>query len=166
MGVRKFYTRILLISAAVLLSLGGFHPTYSQELYVSPRGNDAQPGTASQPCQTLQHAVTKAQPGDTIFLQEGNYPEDVHLGRSGASNNLLTLAATAGEQVTVRSLVVEPGVSYLQFKDLVVKGYKNWGIEWVYLWDGQEWLYARTVEYSEMLFSKLSDYQFKEDYGI
>ena len=44
--------------------------------------------------------------------------------------------------------------------------YKNWGIEWVYLWDGQEWLYARTVEYSEMLFSKLSDYQFKEDYGI
>lgn len=129
MGVRQFFTQFLLIIAAVLLSLGGFHPAYSEELYVSPRGTDAQPGTAGQPWQTLQHAVTTAQPGDTIFLQAGNYPEDVHLSRSGASNNPITLAAAPGEKVTVRSLVVEPGVSHLQFKDFVVKGYKNWGIE-------------------------------------
>lgn len=55
------------------------------------------------------------------------------------------------------------------------KLFENSGVEWVYLWNGQEWLYSRTVRYSEMLFTnksgmlftnKLANYQFKEDYGI
>jgi len=124
-----FFARFWLIIAVVLLSQGGVEPAFSKELYVSPHGNDAQPGTAGQPWRTLQHAVTTAQPGDTVFLKAGNYPEDVNLNRSGESGNPLTIAAAPGEQVTVRSLVVKPGVSHLQLKDFAVKGYENWGIE-------------------------------------
>jgi len=78
-----FFARLWLIIAVVLLSQGGVEPAFSKELYVSPHGNDAQPGTAGQPWRTLQHAVTTAQPGDTVFLKAGNYPEDVNLNRSG-----------------------------------------------------------------------------------
>ena len=129
MSMGKFWAQVWLISALVLLSLGSVTPALGEKLYVSSQGNDAQPGIASQPWRTLQYAVTMAQPGDTIVLKAGSYPEDVHLRLSGQEKNPLTIAAAPGEQVTVRSLLLEPGVSHIQLKDLAVKGYKNWGIE-------------------------------------
>lgn len=129
MSVEKFWARVWLISAVVLLSLGGVNQAVSEELYVSPHGNDAQSGTKQQPWRTLQHAVSMAQPGDTIFLKAGNYLEDVHLSLSGQEKSPLTIAAVPGEKVTVRSLIIKPGVSHIQLKDFTVQGYKYWGIE-------------------------------------
>lgn len=128
MRAGKFWARLWLISTVALFCLG-IPPSFSEELYVSPHGNDAQSGTEQQPWGTLQHAVTRAQPGDTIVLKAGNYPEDVHLSQSGQEKNPLTIAAAPGEKVTVRSLILKPGVSHIQLQDFTVRGYKNWGIE-------------------------------------
>ena len=43
------------------------------EYYLSPRGNDAHPGTLDQPWQTLAKATTMLQPGDTAVLRAGVY---------------------------------------------------------------------------------------------
>ena len=125
----KFLWAVFLAIAIGLFVQGGADPAFAKVFYLSPQGNDAHPGTERQPWQTLQHAVTMAQPGDTIFLKVGNYLEEVHLNRSGGPKTPITIAAAPGEKVTVLSLLVEPGVSHLQLKDFSVKGYRNWGIE-------------------------------------
>lgn len=41
--------------------------------WVSPDGDDANPGTAEQPWRTPAHAVASVTPGTTVFLREGTY---------------------------------------------------------------------------------------------
>jgi hypothetical protein len=129
MNVIRFLWVVFLAIAVWLVIQGSIGSAFAKVLYLSPHGNDAQSGTERQPWRTLQHAVTTAQPGDTIFLKAGSYQEEVHLTKSGGLKNPLTIAAVPGEAVTVLSLLVEPGVSYLKLKDFTVRGYRNWGIE-------------------------------------
>ena len=129
MSVEKCLWLVFLTVVLLFFIQGSIGSACAEEFYVSPRGNDAQPGTEGQPWRTLQHAVNAAQPGDTIFLKAGRYLEEVHLTRSGSMKNPLTIAAAPGEAVTVLSLLVEPGVSHLKLKDFTVRGYQNWGIE-------------------------------------
>src|SRR5258708_17032852 len=56
-------TALLLISAHL----------YASTYYVSPSGQDAGPGTQSQPFATLQAAVTHLEPGDSLIVREGTY---------------------------------------------------------------------------------------------
>lgn len=115
----------------VLLYLpqAGSGSTGGRSLFVSPKGNDASPGNDRQPWRTLQHAVDQALPGDAIYLEAGSYPEEVTLSRSGRRDAPITVAARPGEAVTVQSLVVKPGVSYVNLRDFTVTGYRCWGIE-------------------------------------
>lgn len=48
-------------------------PPTGRSLYVSTIGNDANPGTLNLPWRTIQHAVSAAIPGDTIFIRGGVY---------------------------------------------------------------------------------------------
>jgi Right handed beta helix region/Protein of unknown function (DUF1565) len=120
---------VFLAIAILVFSQGSVGSAFAKEYFLTPQGNDAHPGDKSHPWQTLQHAVTMAQPGDTIFLRAGSYREEVHLNRSGNAKSPITIASAPGEAVTVLSLVVERGVSHLRLKDFAVMGYKNWGIE-------------------------------------
>jgi len=72
-----------------------------QSYYVAVGGNDANPGTLEQPWRTLQHAVDRLLPGDTVFLRAGIYHEHVLVTRSGSPGAFITLAAYAGETATV-----------------------------------------------------------------
>lgn len=65
--------------------------------YVSPSGNDGNPGTLSRPFQNLQAAVTHLSPGDTLRVREGTYHGQVRMASSGASGSPLTLEAYPGE---------------------------------------------------------------------
>ena len=115
--------------AVVILGPVQAEAATGRALVVGPHGNDADSGTSDRPWQTLQHAVTRAQPGDVISLKAGTYREEVRLSRSGSKEAPITIAAAPKEKVTVFSLLVEPGVSHLTLRDFTVKGYANWGIE-------------------------------------
>lgn len=41
--------------------------------YVSPSGNDKNPGTETQPWQTIQKAADTLVAGDTVYIKEGFY---------------------------------------------------------------------------------------------
>ncbi len=41
--------------------------------FVSPTGDDAMPGSESQPWGSFQYAMDSAQPGDTVCFREGDY---------------------------------------------------------------------------------------------
>ncbi|HET6252229.1 MAG TPA: right-handed parallel beta-helix repeat-containing protein [Tepidisphaeraceae bacterium] len=68
----------------------------SSTWYVSPAGNNKNPGSIAAPFQTIQQAATVAQTGDHVEIETGTYHETVTPTHSG-----VTFEAYKGEKVTV-----------------------------------------------------------------
>ncbi len=66
-------------------------PALADTYYVSPAGNDANPGSQNQPWQTIQHAVDQTLPGDTVLVENGVYHESVIVTQSGTPNAYIVL---------------------------------------------------------------------------
>jgi hypothetical protein len=58
--------------------------------YVSPDGDDANPGTETAPFRTIQKGADVAQRGDTVLVKSGVYAEAVALKHSGVTFQALT----------------------------------------------------------------------------
>ncbi|MFP2904069.1 right-handed parallel beta-helix repeat-containing protein, partial [Pyxidicoccus sp. 3LFB2] len=67
--------------------------------HVSPRGDDAHPGTEARPWRTLRHAVSRLGPGDAAWVHAGTYRERVDIGG----------AAKDGEPGAPIQLMAAPG---------------------------------------------------------
>ncbi len=61
--------------------------------YVSLLGDNNNPGTKEQPWRTMQFAVSKASPGDTILVEDGIYEGPVIMTKSGTADAYITLKA-------------------------------------------------------------------------
>jgi uncharacterized repeat protein (TIGR02059 family) len=107
MDVCQFFTKIflhttqqlnklifILLFIPISVSLDG--ATY----YLSPGGNDSNPGTLSQPFFSLNKAWTVVSAGDIIYLRGGTYSytsQQRLLGKNGTSGNLIKVWAYPGE---------------------------------------------------------------------
>lgn len=72
------------------------HLATAQEYYISPDGNDVNPGTAASPKATLGAAATLLTPGDTLWVRDGRY----------VAQPLTALRCTGTEQAPVRIFAV------------------------------------------------------------
>ncbi len=90
-------TLATVLAACDLLPVAGIY-------YVSPTGNDANPGSLALPWRTIQHAADALAPGDTCIVLPGAYPERVHLARSGTPGAPLTFQAQG--DVSLRGFTV------------------------------------------------------------
>lgn len=100
--------------------------------YVSPTGNNASSGTQSQPWKTVQYAVSRAVPGDTIYLRTGTYNEAINISVSGQSGNLITLTSYPGESVTINggaSPAISGNANYWAVKGLTLTSAAEWAVE-------------------------------------
>jgi parallel beta-helix repeat protein len=70
----------------------------ARTLDVAKLGKDTNPCTATKPCKTIEHAVSKAHRGDTVLVSAGTYAEMVTITRG------ITLAANAGVQINALGL--------------------------------------------------------------
>ena len=89
--MRRFLILLLIFSGST---------SYSRTFYLSPSGNDTNPGTYVQPFFTLNKAWTVILPGDTIFLFGGvyNYESTQNLkGKNGTASNKIKIWAFPGE---------------------------------------------------------------------
>ena len=75
---------------------------HARTYVVSPQGNDGNPGTFENPIQTISSAARRAQPGDTILVQEGIYRERVTPIRGGRPGMPITYRAERGKRVFIR----------------------------------------------------------------
>ena len=78
---------------------------FAETLHVDHRNSvasDQNPGSAELPFQTIQAAVVKAYPGDTVAVHEGVYREHVYPVRSGSGpDQRITFAAYGDEEVVI-----------------------------------------------------------------
>lgn len=110
--------------------------------YVSPTGNDGQAGTLSQPLATLDEAINRASPGDTINLRGGTYASaEVRVTKSD-----LTIRSFPGEwaileaPVTVEAIASciwysEPTVTGGSLENLEIIGGYYYGVSFETNWD-------------------------------
>lgn len=102
MQVKKIYVLSLLVVflAAVSFFSGviSFDSTVTNGAatnvyYVSPTGNDSNPGTQEKPWKTLAKAGSTAQAGDTVILMDGEYVGQLAPKNSGTAALPITFKA-------------------------------------------------------------------------
>lgn len=71
------------------------------DYYVSPQGNNANPGTIGQPWQTIQFAAGKLVAGDTVYIRKGIYKERVLPQNSGAAEKYIIYSVYPGEEAVI-----------------------------------------------------------------
>ena len=73
-----------------------------QIYYVTTTGNDAHPGTETQPFRTIMYGISNLKAGDTLYIKEGVYTEGILLIPSGTSwDEHVTIAAYPGHTVVI-----------------------------------------------------------------
>jgi uncharacterized protein DUF1565 len=79
-------------------------------IFVSPTGKDAAAGTEADPFASINHALSKAVAGDTVFVRDGVYKELVTFPGSGAAGAPITLRAYCGEHPVLDATGLGSGV--------------------------------------------------------
>jgi hypothetical protein len=106
--------------------------------YVSPRGNDANPGTAARPFRTIQHAADIVNPGDGVLVNDGVYTGGanvVTISRSGTETNRIVFRAVNrwkavidGQNNSSATGIAVPG-GFVWVEGFDVRGTSRYGID-------------------------------------
>lgn len=73
----------------------------SKTWYVAADGSNNAAGTINAPLKSINAALDKAIPGDTVMVRAGNYPEKVTFPHAGLLNKMITLKAYPGEKAVI-----------------------------------------------------------------
>jgi hypothetical protein len=99
-------------------------PAATTVYYISPHGDDGNPGTMASPWRTIQKAANTVSAGDTAVLLDGVYEEgSVNISRSGSAGAPITFKAQNKWQAVLSSTSgCNPGISikasYITVKDI------------------------------------------------
>ena len=94
--------RAAFLVVAVLVVVGA-SAAGAAEIFVAPDGDDAAPGTRARPLASIQTAVDRARPGDTVIIRGGTYRETVRLKTSGTK-----AAGATAERVALVARHLDP----------------------------------------------------------
>lgn len=96
--------------------------------YVSPTGNDNNPGTQNRPWRTIQKAANTMLAGDTVIVQAGNYAsERVKVTRSGSSGAMITYQALG--TVIMKGFNIQANYITIRGFEIAHTDYERWKLE-------------------------------------
>ncbi|MGX5687452.1 hypothetical protein [Arcticibacter tournemirensis] len=103
-------------------------PLKSNFYYVSNSGNDFNNGSVSNPFLTINKALEKAGPGDTIWVRGGIYYDKVSFPKSGQLNKPIVLKSYPGELPVIDGSKInvagwEAMVSFQDVKHISLEGF-------------------------------------------
>lgn len=102
---------------------GGMLDAAATTYYVATSGSNSNSGSITHPWSTISYAVGSSsgvQPGDTILVRAGNYPETVNPSSSGAAGSHIVVKNYPGETVNLNPgrLRIDDGDDYWKFEGL------------------------------------------------
>ncbi|MEZ4993025.1 MAG: right-handed parallel beta-helix repeat-containing protein [Saprospiraceae bacterium] len=93
----SLFSLLLLLLAGISMNTG-----YGQDFFVSPTGNNSNPGTVALPYLTIQYAVNAAKAGTRIYVMGGTYNEKVEFyKKEGTYTERIYLTNYQGQQVII-----------------------------------------------------------------
>jgi hypothetical protein len=113
--------------------------------YVSPSGSSQGDGSAAQPwdLQTaLSGAGGRVQPGDTVWIRGGLYPNGGDISVSGTAAGYITFSGYPGETAVIKKQFRGTG-SYIVIQQLVFEGPINGATNQVYLYNNHHVVFTR-----------------------
>src|SRR5215212_3272210 len=129
--MNKTIHRIAGLIMAIVMILGNIINTKAvgRAYYVSPTGNDANPGTASAPFKTFAKANSVLTPGATLYIYSGIYNQPLRITESGTTAERITVQPLGGKAVIDLQYQAAPGVeiqaSYVTVNRLVVRNIRG-----------------------------------------
>lgn len=95
-------------------------------LHVSPEGSPGNPATEAEPLSSVQAAITRATPGQTVLAHPGEYVEYIEFTTDGEEGAPITLTgpeeAVLKPPVDVDHQAVSVGASHIHIKGMTVTG--------------------------------------------
>jgi len=101
--ISSIITTLLIAVAVFAFGVIPIMQSQGNTYYVSPTGNDSNPGTQSQPWKTIQKCLDQIQPGYTCEIFGGTYNEALVLKISGTQNSRITIKNYDNQTVIVNS---------------------------------------------------------------
>lgn len=86
-------------------------PVFATDYYVSPAGNDSNPGTLKKPFATIMFAAQKAEAGDTVKILPGLYREEIEFSKKGTGSAPITFQGTRDKSGKYLTIIEAPGVT-------------------------------------------------------
>ncbi len=96
--------RLIQLTVAFSLFLLVAGPVAGRDYFVDqkhPQADDKNAGAEDKPFKTIQPAVDTAKPGDTIWVKQGDYQEQVRISTSGTMDRPITLSAWKDDRVRI-----------------------------------------------------------------
>ncbi len=125
--MNKTIYRVAGLILAFAMIVGNFIQTQAagSVYYVSPTGNDVNPGTASAPFKTFAKANSLLTAGSTLNIYAGVYNQQLNISKSGTSSAWITVKPVGGTVVIDMKNAASSGVnvsaSYVTISGLEVK---------------------------------------------
>ena len=125
-------------SASVTITVLNEEPS-GNTFYISPNGNDLNPGTESQPWRTLQHAADVVNPGETVYLMSGTYSSGMALERSGSAGSIILFKGADPSTVIIdassdnnRDCLFIENADYIIIENITVRNAQRAGLRLSY----------------------------------
>lgn len=105
-----------------------------RDWHVSPTGRDGSAGTEAAPVRTVQFAVDRSGPGDTILLHPGIYTDPIRISAGGTADRPLKLRAVKKWEAILDSgrragvMIDIDGAPFVEIRDLEIRWYRRIGI--------------------------------------
>jgi hypothetical protein len=106
----------------VLLVLVAFRTMSAGVYYVSQSGNDANAGSQQQPWRTIGKASSSLIPGDTVFLMQGRYHEQLRPQRAGEGGKEIVYARYGLDRVIIDGIPSSLEVVIVAVDHIVLDG--------------------------------------------
>ncbi|MFQ6092283.1 MAG: right-handed parallel beta-helix repeat-containing protein [bacterium] len=84
-----------------------FEQAQTTRYYVSPNGDDANPGAFDQPWRHINYAAGVVGPGDTVYVRSGTYYEYIDSANPGSNGQPILLSVYSGDTVYIDGTSVE-----------------------------------------------------------
>ncbi len=96
------------VSASATVTIGA--GSASNQLYVSPDGDDSNDGSACRPFATIQHAANVVNPGSTVIVENGTYS---NAGANNVGSSLVNITRGGTASAPVTFMAQNPGGAVL-----------------------------------------------------